>query len=164
MFDAYVAFQARLRPRAFALITPKRWATYAQMDADVNRFAAGLSGLGVARDRGVVSIRIANDYLTHVVLLALARLGVVSSPFDDPDPDLALVLAERAAPGELALTADWLAAVFQSEPRPVERVRVGPDDLIRGSAIDMVTRFIILTRVDFTTRLPRDRDWRLGIN
>ena len=101
MFDAYVAFQARLRPGTFALITPQRWATYAQMDADVNRLAAGLSGLGVARDRGVVSIRIANDYLTHVVLLALARLGVVSSPFDDPNPDLALVVAERAATREL---------------------------------------------------------------
>src|SRR5690242_9131972 len=98
MFDAYVAFQAKLRPTAFALVTPHRWATYAELNADVDRFAAALRGLGVTRERGVVSIRIGNDYLTHVVLLALARLGVVSSPFDDPAPDLQLVTAEATLP------------------------------------------------------------------
>ena len=86
MIDAYVAFRARLKPNAFALITPRRWATYAELNADTDRFAAGLRELGVAPERGVVSIRIANDYLTHVVFLALARLGVVSSPGDDPAP------------------------------------------------------------------------------
>jgi acyl-coenzyme A synthetase/AMP-(fatty) acid ligase len=151
MFDAYVAFQAKVRPTAFALITPQRWATYAEMDADVNRFAAGLRDLGVTRERGVVSIRIANDYLTHVVLLALARLGVVSSPFDDPAPDLALVAAEQAGAGELALTADWLAWTYRAEPRPVEPVRVGPDELIRVMLSSGTTRT--------ARRVPRT--WRM---
>jgi len=151
MFDAYLAFQAKLRPTSFALITPQRWATYREMNADVDRFASGLRALGIARDRGVVSIRIANDYLTNVVLLALARLGVVSSPFDDPAPDLAIVLAEQAGPGELALTADWLAATFRAEPRPVEPVQVGPDDLIRGMLSSGTTRT--------ARRVPRT--WRM---
>lgn len=151
MFDAYVAFQAKLRPTAFALITPQRWATYAEMDADVDRVAAGLRELGVTRERGVVSIRIANDYLTHVVLLALARLGVVSSPFDDPAPDLALVVAEAAGPGELALTQRWLAATFRAEPRPVTPVRIGPDELIRVMLSSGTTRT--------ARRVPRT--WRM---
>lgn len=151
MFDAYVAFQAKLRPTAFALITPQRWATYGELDADVNRFAAGLRDLGVTRERGVVSIRIANDYLTHVVLLALARLGVVSSPHDDPSPDLRLVLAEAAGPGELALTADWLKATGRAEPRPVTPVRIGPDELIRVMLSSGTTRT--------ARRVPRT--WRM---
>jgi len=151
MFDAYVAFQAKLRPTAFALITPQRWATYAEMNADVDRFAAGLRSLGLTRDRGVVSIRIANDYLTHVVLLALARLGVVSSPFDDPAPDLAIVAAERGGPGELGLSADWLARTFRADPRPVEPVRVGPDELIRVMLSSGTTRT--------ARRVPRS--WRM---
>lgn len=151
MFDAYVAFQAKLRPTAFALITPQRWATYAEMNADVDRFAAGLRDRGVTRDRGVVSIRIANDYLTHVVLLALARLGVVSSPFDDPAPDLVIVAAEQAGPGELALSAQWRAETFRAEPRPVEPVRLGPDALIRVMLSSGTTRT--------ARRVPRT--WRM---
>ncbi|MBL8556955.1 MAG: acyl--CoA ligase [Phenylobacterium sp.] len=151
MFDAYVAFQAKLRPSAFALITPHRWATYAELDADADRFAAGLRDLGVTRARGVVAIRIANDYLTHVVLLALARLGVVSSPFDDPACDLAIVAAEQAAPGELALSEAWLARTFDAEPRPVEPVRVGPDELIRVMLSSGTTRT--------ARRVPRT--WRM---
>lgn len=151
MFDAYVAFQAKLRPTAFALITPQRWATYAELDADVDRFAAGLRDLGVTRERGVVAIRIANDYLTHVVLLALARLGVVSSPFDDPAPDLAIVSAEQAGPGELALTEAWLAQTFDADPGPVAPVRVGPDELIRVMLSSGTTRT--------ARRVPRT--WRM---
>lgn len=151
MFDAYVAFQARMRPTAFALITPQRWATYAELDADVDRFAGGLRELGVTRERGVVSIRIGNDYLTHVVLLALARLGVVSSPFDDPSPDLQLVAGEAAEPHQLALTTDWIAETFRAEPRPVIPVRCGLDELGRVMLSSGTTRT--------ARRVPRT--WRM---
>src|SRR5213076_282670 len=108
MFDAYVAFQARVRPLALALITPERWATYAELDADVDRMAAGLRDLGVAPERGVVANDLQSTYLRHVALLALARLGMVSSPFDDPAPDIRLVGPQSADdPRELLLSADW---------------------------------------------------------
>lgn len=154
MFDAYVAFQARLRPTAYALITPQRWATYAELDADVDRFAAGLRDQGLARERGVVSIRIGNDYLTHVVLLALARLGVVSSPFDDPAPDVQLVVGEAAGPRQLALTADWIAQTFRAPPRPVTPVRCDPDDLGRVMLSSGTTR--TARRVPRTWRMLED--------
>lgn len=151
MFDAYVAFQAKLRPTAFALITPQRWATYAEINADVDRMAAGLAARDVHRGRGVVSIRIANDYLAHVVFLALARLGVVSSPFDDPSPDLAIVARDAGDPGELALSDDALAAIFDAEPRPVTPVRVGPDERVRVMLSSGTTRT--------ARRVPRT--WRM---
>ena len=129
MFDAYVTFQARLRPHAMALITPERWATYAELEADVNRFAAALRNLGITPARGVVALPIRNLYLKHVVFLALARLGVVSSPADDPDADLYLVDAEepRGAKG-LALTGAWVAGALEAEPAPVAPVRGTPCD------------------------------------
>ena len=152
MFDAYVTFQARLRPTALALITPDRWATYAELDADTDRFAAGLRALGVGPERGVVSLRVANDYLTHVLWLALARLGVVSSPYDDPTPDLQLVALPAAeAAGQLALTPEWVAATFVAEPRPVAPVRRGPDELARVMLSSGTTRT--------SRRVPRT--WRM---
>jgi hypothetical protein len=36
MFDAYIAFQARVQPHAAALISPNRRSTYAQLDAEVD--------------------------------------------------------------------------------------------------------------------------------
>lgn len=154
MFDAYVAFQARLRPTAFALITPQRWATYAELDADVDRFAAGLAALGVNRARGVVSIRIGNDYLTHVVLLALARLGVVSSPFDDPSPDLQLVVGDATEPNQLALSPAWIESTFRAEPRPVTPVRCDPNELGRVMLSSGTTR--TARRVPRTWRMLED--------
>lgn len=154
MFDAYVAFQAKLRPTAFALITPQRWATYAELDADVNRFAAGLRDLGVVRERGVVSIRIGNDYLTHVVLLALARLGVVSSPFDDPAPDLQLVTGDTTGARQLALSPEWVAQTYRAESRPVTPVRCRPDELGRVMLSSGTTR--TARRVPRTWRMLED--------
>lgn len=140
MFDAYVAFQARLKPHAFALITPQRWATYAELDADVDRFAAGLRELGIGPERGVVSIQIANDYLTHAVFLALARLGVVSSASGDPGPDLTLVAAEAAQAGQIALTPEWLRRTLRAEPRPARPARWRPDQLARVMLSSGTTR------------------------
>lgn len=151
MFDAHVAFQARMQPRAFALITPQRWATYAELDADVDRFAAALRDRGVTRERGVVSIRIGNDYLTHVVLLALARLGVVPSPFDDPAPDLQLVVGEATEAVQMALSADWVAETFRAERPAVTPYRGDPDELGRVMLSSGTTRT--------ARRVPRS--WRM---
>src|SRR3978361_668130 len=97
MFDAFVTFPARLKPRTVAIITPRRTATYAQLEADTDRFAFGLRALGIAPERGAVSIAMDDDYLGHVVFLALARLGVASSPSYDEAADLRI--AEREAEG-----------------------------------------------------------------
>lgn len=137
MFDAFVTFQARLKPRAVAIVTPRRTATYAQLEADTDRFAFGLRAMGIAPERGVVSIAMDDDYLGHVVFLALARLGVCSSPSYDEAADLRI--AERVVPDGAAgggpprvhLPPDWVAATLAAEPVPFEAVRGPPETLVR---------------------------------
>lgn len=140
MFDAYVTYHARLRPRAMALITPERWATYAELEDDVNRFAAGFRNLGVTPERGVVSLDIDNPYLKHVACLALARLGVVSSAAGDPGADLQLTDGKAEGPNRLTLTPAWIAARLEAEPLPVAPVHGPPDAVVRVMLSSGTTR------------------------
>ena len=115
MFDAFVAFQARLQPRAMAVLSSTRQATYAELDADVNRFANALTSLGVTPSDGVISID-EEPYLHCVCLLALARMGVTSSPASDDRADARLSDYERAGPPRsLWLTPEWIAETLASE-------------------------------------------------
>ena len=151
MFDGYVSFQARLRPRAIALVTPGRWTTYADLDNDVNRLARGFAGLGVTSDSGVVAVDIDNVYLKMVTVLALARLGVVSSPADDPGADLRTTDAVGpGGAGTVWLGPDRISAIFSAAPYPVTPVRCGPETVVR----------VMLS--SGTTRTPRRvaRTWR----
>lgn len=141
MFDAYIAFQARVQPHAAALISPNRWSSYAQLDADVNRFAAALRALDVAPARGVVALSIADAHLRHVIFAALARLGVVSSPADDPAADLYLCdWTQEPAPKRLYLSPEWIAATRAAESAPVEPVRGAADAVVRVMLSSGTTR------------------------
>ena len=132
MFDAFVTFQARMKPRATAIVAPARAATYGELEDDVNRLAAGLRGLGVTPARGATALRIGDPYLKHLAFLALARLGVVSAPADDAGADLELTdYDEPEAAGRILLKPAWIAAVFAAEPRPVTPVRGPPETVIR---------------------------------
>ncbi|MFN9927766.1 MAG: AMP-binding protein, partial [Phenylobacterium sp.] len=88
MFDADIAYHAEVRPRAPALLTPRRRATYRELNDDVNRFAAALRDLGVSRSSGVVAVETSQIYRAHVYMLALARLGVASGLAADGLVDL----------------------------------------------------------------------------
>ena len=132
MYDAYVAYHARARPRALALITPQKRATYAEFDADVNRYAAGLMSLGVSPARGIVSVDVAQSYRRHVLLMALARLGVGAGITRDPRSDLRI--SDR--PGEsggamLRLSRDWIARVESAAPHEVPSAVRDPDGVAR---------------------------------
>lgn len=130
MFDAYIAFQARVQPHAAALISPNRWSSYAQLDAEVDRFAVGLRAQGVTPARGVVALAVGDAYLKHVLFAALARLGVASSPADDPAADLYLSdWNEAVEPRRLYLSPDWVAATRAATVEPVIPVR-GPEDSV----------------------------------
>ena len=80
MFDRSIRDFAYWTPRAPAMILPSRRVGYAEFNADIDKMGRALSEAGVRPDRGVVSLRVANSYLNRVMLCALARLGVVSSP------------------------------------------------------------------------------------
>ncbi|HEY3950367.1 AMP-binding protein [Phenylobacterium sp.] len=127
MFDAFVAFRARLEPRAIALITPDRRTSFAALDAEVDKVAVALAADGLSTDSGVVAADAPDAHSRAVLLLALARLRVASSPAADPEADLRIVL-----------DADWFAraAAAPSQtiaPRPVDpqapgRVLLSPQE------------------------------------
>ena len=83
MFDANLAFIARTHPRALAVLTPRQRVTYAEFDADIDRYAAGLRELGLHPGRGIVAVATQSTYRRLVLLVALARLGVASTAGGD---------------------------------------------------------------------------------
>lgn len=120
MFDSYVTFQARLRPNALAVMAPQRWATYAELEKDIDRLATGLRGLGLTPASGVVAIQVGDDYLRHLTLLALCRLGITSACANDAAADLRLNDHDEGAdPKLIPLTASWLTATLAAEVPPV---------------------------------------------
>lgn len=127
MFDVYVAFHAQMRPRAVAVITPRRRVTYAQFNADVNRYAAAFMEMGITPATGVVALESRQPYRHVVMLMALARLGVAAGTASDTLCELKLSdQAGTATDRVRRMTADWLAAV---EARPPVEVPSAPRDL-----------------------------------
>lgn len=156
MFDVFLAYQARQRPRALAVVTPARRATYAQFDADVSRFAAGVLDLGLDVAPGQsVSLRFSDTYLQYVSLVALARIGVASAPGFDSRAEFRLTdLPEAADPGPpsqgrtVRLSRDGLAQIMAAPARDLPRPSIDPDGLGR----------VMLS--SGTTRVPR----RVGLS
>lgn len=145
MFDAHLAFRARQQPRALAVITERRQVTYAQFDADVSRFAAGLLDLGV-RPGPVGALRLRHSYLQLVALMAMGRIGAASAPGTDQAADYAVsdipeAMAPRARPFEtIRLSREWIEAMFASDPRPIARPDYDPDALGRVMLSSGTTR------------------------
>lgn len=133
MFDSYIAYHAKTRPRALALVTPRHRATYAELDADINRFAGGLQALGITPERGIVAVDAANTYHHHLLILALARLGVASTPSEDVGADL--VLTQREPPDDgrevVRLDAAWTAQTEGAPAAPVPTASRDPDAIAR---------------------------------
>lgn len=128
MFDGYIRDHARWSPRAAAVITAARARSYAELDADVDRCAAALGDLGLAPD-AVVSIAVGDAYLQLLLIAALARLGIASSPSSDPGCDVRLADHEPEhadGPAVLVLDRAWTAAMFAAEPRPQPPRRLDP--------------------------------------
>jgi acyl-CoA synthetase (AMP-forming)/AMP-acid ligase II len=130
---AYLAYHARVRPRALALILPGRRITYAELDADVNRYARGLRDLGVGPDSGLVAVEASNAYRRYVMTLALERLAVAGTPWADPRPDLRLSPRPRAGATvrRIVLSAQWTAAIEAAEPEPVTPAPRDPEAIGR---------------------------------
>ena len=82
MFDSYVAFHARTKPKAIAVVTIDGSVTFEQFDRDINCAMVELSGLTAARDEAV-SVAVAAPYLEWVLVLALARFGTATASSSD---------------------------------------------------------------------------------
>lgn len=132
MFDANMAFRARIHPRALAVVTPRRRMTYAEFDADVDRYAAALRERGVGPDSGVIALGAMAAHRRAIVLMALARLGAVSSVQADDEADLRI--SERLDGGDVAtlcLDSDWIARIEAASHARVESASRDLDTLGR---------------------------------
>ena len=109
----FTASRARA-PQAAALACDGRRTSYAEIDAQVQRLAAALAALGLARgDRAVMFIDNRPEFVT--VLLALQRLGAVAVPVGvrEQRPGLAYIARQC---GAVAIVAD--AALADRLPDP----------------------------------------------
>ena len=132
MFDDYLRFRAGIQPRSPAVITLARTFSFAELDADVTRMAAGLAELGVSPASGVVAIGLGDAYHELLALMALARLRVASSPGHDAKADLRLAdVADGSGPQPLHLPQAWFDATLAAEPRLMTPPAVSPDQIGR---------------------------------
>ena len=156
MFDTYVRDHAHVSPRAPAVITPARTYAYAELNADIDRFGGAIAELGLLSRDDVVSVCLDDPYLNLVMIAALARLRVATSPFNDAGAALRLVGDRPGAgtdspgPRRVVLTRDWVAIVRAAEPRPLPILPIDPQAIGR----------VMLS--SGTTRTPRriDMTWR----
>jgi len=144
MFDRFITFFAQLTPQELAISTLAGHVTYAEFDANVDRFAAALSEHDPPRP-GLVTVCIADRYVHWLVLTALARLGVTSASYMAMSrrgfepmmrPDL-VITDEPAQPDDadrprlIRVTRDWLAEVEARTPVKQAAPHVDPDGLAR---------------------------------
>ncbi|MCX4733495.1 non-ribosomal peptide synthetase [Streptomyces sp. NBC_01363] len=92
------AAQAARTPDATALVDGDRELTYAELDAEANRLAHHLVGLGV-RPENVVAVLMERSADLLTGLLAVVKAGGVYAPLNTADPDTRLlrILTETAA-------------------------------------------------------------------
>jgi len=144
MFDRFITFRARQQPHAVAVRTARNEVSYRQLDADIDRFAAELAGLAV-QPSGLVAVRVADQYVHCLVLLAFARLGVATASYGAGQgrvmlpllrPDL--VIAEAPATEEqtagvraVVIGGGWAEEVLRRPATPQARPRLDPDGLAR---------------------------------
>lgn len=142
MFDAYIRDHARLKPRALAFVTPDRRIPYARFDADIDRMGRALAALGIGPGSGVVSLRLMDGYATALATLALARLGVASSPSGDDRAELRLEDGDPGGPGPrgIRLTSQWLASALGAPHAPLPRLAPPPETVLRINLSSGTTR------------------------
>jgi amino acid adenylation domain-containing protein len=110
--------QAARTPEAVALVTPAGALSFAQLEADANRLARHLIGLGVGPDVPVVAAMAASAELV-TALLAIMKAGGVYVPLDPEYPAARVQHVVRDAAPALVLTT---AAAGVEETAAVPRL------------------------------------------
>lgn len=156
VFDSYIAFHARTRPSAPAVVATDGSVTFEKFNRDIDRAATELAHLSIAPTE-LVAVTTAVPYLEWVLVLALARLGIASAPAsdtgsvtivgdgtrrpDDVDRLLDRTAIERIFSGPVSEVAavrpdpGALARVLQSSGTTGERKRVGMSWTVIDAAI-----------------------------
>ncbi len=144
MFDRFITFFAELTPQELAISTLAGHVTYAEFDANIDRFAAALAEHDPPRP-GLAAVCIADRYVHWLALAALARLGVTSASYlnvqrQQMEPMLrpGLVITDEpeqagdeARPRLVRVTTDWLAEVERRTPVKAPAPVIDPDSFAR---------------------------------
>jgi acyl-coenzyme A synthetase/AMP-(fatty) acid ligase len=120
MFDSYIAFQARSRPAAPAIVTLLGVRSFEEFDADIDRAVVELGRLSVEPGEPV-SVAFASAYMDWVVTLALARLGVATAPANDVGSRIRVGDGSTAFPAPNLLLDEEAHRRILRGPRPFVR-------------------------------------------
>jgi acyl-CoA synthetase (AMP-forming)/AMP-acid ligase II len=133
MLEGPIKDHARWTPRAPAVIAQGRTVSYAQFDADIDRFAGAFLDLAIGPGSGVIALQIDVPYLHHVAICALSRIGAVSSAGHDEAAELRITDGNEPRPQQptLRLGSDAIAAILAAPPRSTPRLDTDPDSLAR---------------------------------
>lgn len=123
MFEHVIAYQARQRPHALAIMTPAGNATYAKFNADINRIGAKL--LAIPDLDGRIAVQIKNPSLHWLVLLALARLNLPTLSLPQTDSDLLKICKPDFVLADQVLS--WQGKSFHLTPQWIEQALSGPE-------------------------------------
>ena len=118
MFDRYIAFHARTRPTAPAVVAVDGWVTFEKFDCDIDRAAAELADIAVGPS-GSVAVAVDSAYLEWVLVLALARLGIASA--SSSDTGSAVILGDGTKRADEVMRLLDEAALAQIFSGPVRR-------------------------------------------
>jgi 2,3-dihydroxybenzoate-AMP ligase len=144
MFDRFITFFARLTPQELAISTLAGHVTYAEFDANIDRFVEAIAEYDPPRP-GLVAVCIADRYIHWLVLAALARLGVTSASYmgmqrAEAEPMMApdLVITDEpphpddaTRPRLIRVTPDWLSEVGARTATKRPAPRIDPNSLAR---------------------------------
>jgi acyl-coenzyme A synthetase/AMP-(fatty) acid ligase len=140
MFGECISYRAKYQPDTPALETPKGPISYRRFEADINRMAAALAGLGL-QPRSRVLISDSRPYIHWLLIFALERLGHVSMSDDAAGVTISVVppdaiLSEtdkyrgRAAT-VVETTVGWLGRVLGMAEVAAPAIARADDDPIR---------------------------------
>ena len=165
MYTDYISYRAAIQPHISALSGPGGDVTYAEFDARINQTANALSTLLSGRQI-LVGVRIEDEYLSWLTVLALGRLGHVSASIHlsnpagvmEAAPDL--VLADNpqlgtAGPDHIQLTREWWQSSL-SAPRAATNLLASDNEPARLTVSSGTTgrpKRVILTNRQITGRI-----------
>jgi amino acid adenylation domain-containing protein len=132
LVPALIAVQARRTPDAIAVMDGGRRLTYAALDAEANRLAHRLRGLGCGPDV-LVALAVGRSIDMVVGALGILRAGAAYVPVDPADPTDRLAFTLHDAGPAVVVTRGDLVARLPATGQPLvvldregERVDAGP--------------------------------------
>jgi amino acid adenylation domain-containing protein len=129
------AAQARRAPDAPALLWDGGSRTYAELDAEANRLARRLRGLGV-RPETRVAICLERSPELVAAILAVLKAGGAYVPLDPAYPAERLEFMLRDSGASVLVTADSLAGALRADGVPTVLVELQRDALLREDGSD----------------------------